>query len=311
MISSIFGKTKPINYIIVLTFLFLLYWVIQFYPTSLVLNTGDILVKTASLVALLVTVFIVNFIIQRNKITGPNSFAILFYSLLFMVFPETLLDFRAIFCSFFLLLATRKIISLKSLKDIKLKIFDAALWVLVSSLFCNWAIVFLLLVFAAIYIYEPKNIRNWLVPFVSIFVFTAITYSVLLLTSNENFIWEQYVFSVQFNKDYFLNWSTSTRFLCYVVLVLTLGGWAFLKQGHAGLGKVTTMRLIALSFMLGLVVYLLSFSDSNTIVFTFFPAVVFLTNYIESIQKEKIKEIVLLASILIPFLVFISSLVLL
>ena len=311
MISSIFGKTKPINYIIVLTFLFLLYWLVQLYTPLNALDTGGILVKIAALVALVLSVFLVNFIIQRNKITGPNSFAILFFGLFFMVFPETLLDFRAIFCTFFLLLATRRMLSIRSLKDIKLKVFDATLWVLVSSLFCNWSLFFLLLVFAAIYIYDPKNIRNWLVPLVSTFVFGMISYSILLLTNNENFLLEQYTFSVEFNKEYFLNWGRSARFLLYVILVIGLGGWSFLKLGNSGLGKVTSMRLIGLSFVLGLVVYLFSFSERNTIILTFFPAVIFLTNYIESIQKEKIKEVVLIMSVFIPFLVFISRLILL
>ncbi|WP_298505511.1 hypothetical protein [uncultured Maribacter sp.] len=310
MISSIFGKTKPINYIIVLTFLFLLYWLVQFYSATNTFDIGQLLVKIASFIALILSVFFVNFIIQRNKITGPNSFAILFFGLLFLVFPETLLDFKAIFCAFFLILATRRILSVRSLKDIKLKVFDATLWVLISSLFCNWSLFFLLLVFSAIYIYEPKNIRNWLVPLVSVFVFGMITHTISVVLNTKNFLLEQYSYSIQFDKGYFLNWGTSTRFLFYVLLVITLGGWVFIKLGNSGLGKVTSMRLLGLSYILGLVVYMFSFSDGDTIILTFFPAVVFLTNYIESIQKEKIKEVVLIMSVFIPFLVFVSRLIL-
>jgi len=232
----------------------------------------------------------------------------LFYALLMMVFPETLVDNNAIFCSFFLLLATRRLISIRSLKNIKLKIFDATIWVLVSSLFYEWALLYILLVFAAIYIYEPKNIRNWLVPLSAVFAFLMIAYGILALADNVSLIRDHYAFDLKFNVSYFLDWGNSSKLMIYVIVVLFTTVVSFLKLGKTGLGKLVTMRLAVLSFILGILLKMLvSTPGADPLMVTFFPAVIFMTNYVESIQRPNIKEIVLITTLFVPFLVFISS----
>ena len=149
MISSIFEKTKPVNFIILLVFLFLFYWSVQFYLFDFEISEVEIMPSIGILAILLFSVFVVDFIVKRNKLTGTNSYAILFFTLLFVVFPETLGDSKAILTSFFLLLTMRRLLSIKSLKNIKLKIFDAGLWICISSVFYEWALLYLLLVFAA------------------------------------------------------------------------------------------------------------------------------------------------------------------
>lgn len=259
---------------------------------------------------LAIGVFATDFIVKRNKITAPNSFAILFYALLILVFPESLGDKNGIFCSLFLLLATRRLISIRTLKDIKLKIFDATLWVLVASLFYEWAILYLILVFLAIYIYEPKNIRNWMVPFAGIFTVFMITYCVLVLSNNTEFLSNHYQFSFKFNVAYFSKWTNSTKLIIYVLLTFLAMLYAFLKLGKAGLGQIVTMRLIGFSFVLGIILEILnSTSNVHPIMVTFFPAAVFLTNYVESIKKANIKEVVLMVSVFIPILILLTTLV--
>lgn len=304
MISSIFGKTKPINYIIVLVFLFVFYWFWHAMMSTMPSESEVFALKLLASAVLLLSVFVADFIVKRNKLTEPNSFAILFYAILVLVFPETLLDNDAVFCSLFLLLASRRLISIRSLKNIKLKIFDATVWVMVSSVFYDWAILYLLLVFAAIYIYEPKNIRNWMVPFAGIFTVFMIGYGILVLAGNTAYITEHYQLRFNWDSSYFSNIANSSKLILYILLIFVLSIYAFLKLGKAGLGKIVTMRLIAFSFVIGLVVKILTkSSDDYPIMITFFPAVIFLTNYVESIKKANIKELVLMASIAVPLLV--------
>ncbi|WP_282160157.1 DUF6427 family protein [Ulvibacterium marinum] len=311
MISSIFEKTKPINYVIVFGFLAVFYWLAHFLLFSRGHDPEELVWQLFVLGALLFSLFVVNFICHRNKITGTNSYALLFYAMLMLVFPETMTDSSAILCSFFLLLATRRIISLKSLRNIKLKIFDATIWIMTSSLFYNWAILYLLLVLAAIYIYEPKNIRNWLVPFAGIFTVFAIAYCVLILIEKPHLLGEHYKFSVNFNSQYFFDWNNSTRLIIYILATSLAALLAFIKLGKSGLGKIITMRLIALSFGIGIVLKILTTSENTyPVILTFFPAVVFMTNYLESIKRPNIKEIILMLSVFIPIMVFFIGLIL-
>ncbi|MEO9893571.1 DUF6427 family protein [Aurantibacter sp.] len=309
MIQSIFGKTKPINFIIVLTFLFCFYWLVLFYMFGEAYEIGQIAVRLAVLVVLMVSFILVNFIVKRNKMTGLNSFAILFYVLLMVVFPETLVDYYAIGSSFCVLLALRRLISIRSLKNIKLKIFDATFWIMIASLCYDWAVLYLILVLIAIYIYEPKNIKNWLVPFASIFTYFMIVYAITILNGNKEFLWEYYNFELDFQSSRFMDWVKSAKRVIYILLICITGLLSFLKLSNVGVGKIVTLRLVALAFVIGLVIeVLLSGSEKHPLMLTFFPAVVFLTNYVESITKENIKEIVLMASILLPFMVFITDL---
>ncbi|MBC8766901.1 hypothetical protein H4O18_02745 [Arenibacter sp. BSSL-BM3] len=310
MISSIFGRTKPINYIILLVFLFFFYWFVHFFLFQKSYSPEQILGQTAILGFLSFSIFVVNFITLRNKITGGNSLAILFYTLLIVLFPEVLTDSNAILCSFFLLLAIRRILSFRSLKNIKLKIFDATFWILIASLFYDWAILYLIMVVIAIYFYDPKNIRNWLVPFAAIIAMFLIMLAVLVLSNNMDFLWNHYFFDFKFNAVYFYDWSNSTLLFLYVFTVLLCGFLAFLKLGNVGVGKLVTMRLILVLFLIGLLVKILKSSpDTHPILITFFPAVVFITTYVQSIKKDSIREIVLMASVIIPFIVLLTNII--
>ncbi|NND78456.1 MAG: hypothetical protein HKN53_01005 [Maribacter sp.] len=311
MISGIFGKTKPINYIIVLSFLFLFYWFVHFVLYQRVYGVEQLVGQVAVLAVLLFTFFIVNFVVIRNKLTGANSYTILFFALLMVIFPETLTDHNAILCNFFLLLATRRIISMRSLKNVKNKIFDASLWILFGSLFYDWAMLYLLVVFIAIYIYEPKNLKNWLVPFAAGFVVFMTCYGFLVLTGNQDFLFRHYQFSIKFDADYYLNWVNSPKLIIYTLLFFMLSIFSFLKLGKSGVGKIVTTRLIVFSFIIGLLLnVLISTDELHPILLTFFPAAVLMTNYVEWIKRDNIKEIVLLFSIFIPFIIFLSIMIL-
>ena len=310
MISSIFGKTKPINFIIVLSILFVTYWLIHFL---LLENSYDIYELILQLVFFLVLAFSIlttDFIVRRNKITAANSFAILFYALLILVFPETLADRNAIFCSFFLLLATQRLVSIRTLKNIKLKIFDASFWIVVSSFFYEWALLYLILVFLTIYIYKPKNIRNWMVPLAGVFAVFMIMYSVLVLSNNTELLSKHYQFSFEFNVAYFSKWVNSTKLIVYIFLTIFAMLYGLLKLGKAGLGQLVTMRIIGFSFVLGLILKILTSStDVHPIMVTFFPAAVFFTNYVESIKKQNIREVVLIISVFVPLVILLTILV--
>ncbi len=310
MISSFFGKTKPINYIILITFIFVFYWFVHFIVFDKSYSPTELFLQLIVLAILSFCLFVLNFILKRNKITGSHSYAILFFTMLLLIFPQTLIDNNSVLCTFFLLLATRRLISVRSLKNVRLKIFDATIWIAVASIFYDWALLYLILVFMVIYIYEPKNLKNWLAPLAGCFVVQMIMYCVLILQGNTDFFWEHYDFEYSFNKAYFLNWINSTKLVLYIVGISIVGLISFLSVGKAGIGKVATLRLIAMLFLLGLALeVLIATPGKYPIMVTFFPASILLSKYVESIKKANVKEIVLMLSIFVPFMVFFIGLV--
>lgn len=308
MISSIFGKTKPVNYLLLLGFLFIFYWLVHLIRFERSYNTEQIIFRLLLLGVLVFSVFLVNFIVKRNQITGTNSFAMLYFILLIVLFPEVLLDENAILCSFFLLLASRRLISLKSLKNIKLKIFDATLWTAVASLFYDWALLYLIAVFVAIYFYEPKNIKNWLVPLTGILTAGLITASLLVVVGLPDYLMEHYSFSLSLDRDFSALGGYSTKLVLYTVLIILTGFLAFVKMGKLGLGRIITVRLIAISMTVGLVVtFLKTNTDVYPVIITFFPAATLITKYVEVIKRSKVMEIVLVTSVLLPFILLLTK----
>lgn len=309
MISSIFGKTKPVNFVILFSFILLLYPTTKFFVLNLDVNDVSLLKELIVLAVLLFSVFIMDFIVKRNKLTKNNSYAILFFTLLLMVFPTSMGDSNAIFCNFFLLLAFRRILSIKSLKNIKLKIFDASLWILVGSLFYDWGILYLVLVLSAIFIYEPKNLRNWLVILSSAICFSLILIGFLSIFDRLDWLLEHYSFQLDIKNLFTFDLTPSVKIGIYIVLNIALIFWAFLKLGKAGVGRIIMIRLVVLSFVLGLLLNLLVLSgNSHALIITFFPSVILMTNYVQSIKREKLREILLIASILIPTAIFLGKL---
>lgn len=311
MISSLFGKTKPINYIILLVFLFGFYWMVHLSLFQKRYSPDQLLEQLFILGCLMFTIFLVDFIVKRNKLSRMTSLALIYYTLLIVVFPEVLIDSNGIFCSFFLLLAVRRIISLRSLKNIKLKLFDATLWIMVASLFYEWALLYLILVFVALYFYDARNVRNWLIPLVAAITFGLIGMAIQVLRNDPDSLFDHYDFNHDFSSVFFFDWGNSLILVCYVAFVFISGFLAYLKLGTIGVGKLVTMRLVLLLFIIGLVINLLNSTAVNhPIIITFFPAMVFITTYVETIKKDRFKEIVLLITMAAPFFVLITNILL-
>lgn len=309
MISSIFGKTKPINFIILTSFLLCFYGAVHFFVFKTNFTLPKALLELGVFLVVLFSLFVLDFIVKRNKLTAPSSYAMLFFTLLFLLFPEAIADYNAILCSFFLLLATRRILSLKTLKETRIKVFDAALWILTASLFYDWALLYFLLLLVSLYIYEPKVIKNWVVLFAAGFSFFMISYAVLLLLNKQDFFTEHYKFSVDFSAIYEAKWESSLRISGYVLLNIALMAWSSIALAASGTGRVITLRLVALSFIIGLGVNILVFKEGTyAIMITFFPSVIFICSYIDAIKRQNLVELTLLVSIAVPLLIFLGTL---
>lgn len=306
MISSIFGKTKPINFIILLGFLVVFYGLVHLYVLEHTLATWNIGEGLLALFSLLATVLLLDLLVKRNKLTGNNTFAILYFTLLVVLFPGILADHKSLLCNLFLLLALRSIMRFKSLKSLRFKIFDATFLILVASLFHVWALLFLLLVIMAIYIFEPKNLGNWLGPLPAAIAFFLILYAALLLLGMPQFLSEHYSFTLQAGPWLSELFASHIIASLYILISILLGSFTMVRMGKKGMGKLISFRILLFAFLLGVAITLLNFgSGTGIIVVTFVPAAIFMGSYIQSVKRERIMEVLLMFSIFIPCLVFI------
>lgn len=305
MISSFFGKTKPINYIVLAICLFVFHSINVFFGFGEEVVDQSIPLELLAFTVLLLALFIINQIVRTEKVTDFNSYAMLFFVLLLVAFSETLFNKNVIFTNFFLLLAFWRLLSVKSIRFVKHKIFDASLFIGIASLFYDWSLVFLLLVFAVINVYDRMNYKNWLVPFVGIATVFIIAFATLRLTGSTEFFGNHYIFSTGFLTMETLGEVINIKAMIFILLMLLIMAGVFVRVRNMGGGKLVLLRIVLFIFILGVALALFTPAGSSPLLVTFFPAAVFMANYLEGIKKNKLQELFLGLCIAVPLLLFV------
>lgn len=309
MITSVFKKSTPLNYSLVVILMLVFFLIYQFQEVSWMSSGVLLLQKSGILLVLLASSFIANFITKKNGLSKDSSYTIFFYFLLLLFFPSVLNNVNLILANFFILLALRRLISLQSLKASKEKIFDASLWIFVATLFHFWSILFLVLVFISIIFHVSRDYRNWLLPFIAFFTIGIVF---LLFAA----IWDVNVIefvnrnvSTNFNIDYFTNNYQNGALSIYVSVALFFVASMFLTLSNRPQLLHTSFKKIIASFFIGVIIFLISSNKSNDLlVFTFAPIAIMATSHIEIVQQQMKREIVLAVFIVCSLFAFFSQL---
>src|SRR5690606_6669648 len=134
MISSFFSKSKPIHLVVVSLLLLLVSCIAKIFTLHQTF-TIELFIKQMLLFGVcLLSLFVLDFFVSKNNLTKKNSYKILMFGLFIALLPETVLNSKFLIANLFVLLALRRIVSLRSQKDIKKKLFDAAFWITIASL---------------------------------------------------------------------------------------------------------------------------------------------------------------------------------
>jgi hypothetical protein len=309
MITSIFKKSTPINYSlmgILMVFFFFLY---QFHSSTRANSLAVMVQKAVILIILFASLFLSNFIVKKNGLTKKSSYTILFFFLFLLFFPNILNNIHLLLANFFILLSIRRLVSLQTLKAPKEKIFDAALWIFVASLFHFWCILFIVLVYISIIFHVSRDYRNWLIPFVAFFV-AAIIFILYNLIIDKTAV-STYLNSevMNFSLDYFKNKYQNIAFSIYTVFMIFFIFPSIFSLTNKPLNLQASYKKVIFSAVFGIVIFLISNNKSNEIlVFTFLPMAIMATNTIEYLQNKIQQEIILALSIICGFFCFFTQL---
>ena len=292
MIAKFFKKTKPINTLIVLVLLTIVFIIttVSFTSTDFTLtNLTKQLILFAFLVA---TLFIINFIVRKNGLTKNNSYVILLVVFCFAIFPFSTLNSQLLGTHFLLLLAYRRIYSLRTTKDIKDKIFDASFWIGIATLIYPWSFLYLTLVFFAVFYFNKLTLKNTIIPLVG-FITPIFIYGVYLLLIDDFDTFDLKLVSSLSILSY-----NSFKLLIPIALISGFLIWAIFP---------TTIKIIAVnnefraSWFLLLMHLLISvfviipspIKNGSEFLFLFFPTAIIFTNYLQIIEEKWFKEVFL------------------
>lgn len=294
MITSVFSKSRPINYIVITILLVLSFLLFQFRTNYDTISNLDISKKAFYLFLLVGSLWLTNFITKKNGLSKNNSYTFLLFFSFLLLFPKILSNGSLIIANTFILLALRRLISIQSLRMPKEKIFDASLWIFFASLFHFWSILFIILVFISILFHVARDYRNWFIPFLAFFtvlilaVVFSLVFNPLLIDAYLNKI------IVNFEFNYLKTIFENADLVIYISISLLASISMMILLSKKALNMKSSYWKIIIAFFIGLCVFFISDEKNNNyLVYTFVPVSIMLTNFLETVYKYWIKETIL------------------
>lgn len=301
MITSIFSKSKPINFIIVF-FITLIAFLqaIVLYNTE-VITTTFVIKKVLLFIAIYFSVLLLNFIVTKNGLAQKNNFEILIFSLLILILPQTTHKVDLVVSNLFILLALRRLFSLYSKKDTKKKLLDAAILITIASLFYAWAFLFFICIFFALIVYKITDLKNVLIPFIGSLACYLILQSASVIINNTFYIlpYKEILPSLDFSHY------NSTRYIVGLTLLLSLSLWSsffYLKAINKKMKKIRpALILLFIVSIIALIIAIFSpVKSGSEFLFLFAPLAVIIANYLEMIEEKWFKEVFVSIFVIVP-----------
>jgi hypothetical protein len=220
-------------------------------------------------------------------------------------FPEALFSSSIVLANFALLLGFRKIYSLRSGVDTKLKLFDACFWIGIATLFYSWSIFFILLVYVGMIIHQKLTVKNLFVPIVGFVAPMIIYFTYCIYFENAAFFYDKFSYGINLDFSPY----TSLKLLITIIFLLIVLLWSLLKVTP----RVVSVRnnfkfswdvLINHLLISAAIVVLAPTKNGSELFFVIFPSAVIVANLMHHIKSKIFKNLILYAFLLVSVLVY-------
>ncbi len=305
MIANFFNKTKPITTFSVVILLFIYYCILILTEDFHNFSVSFLAKKIFYFFWYVLFLLIVNFIIKKNKLTHDNSYALLLIVFMLGAFSGTIVFNSIIFSNIILLLSYRKIYSLRSEINTKMKLFDASFWVGISTLIYSWSILYIFLIYIGVFIYQKVSFKNLLIPIVGFVtpVFIYFTYC---------FYFDSLpTFYGRFNYDF--KWDfvayNSLKFLMPITLLIMVLLWSILLATPKIILISNNLKFswnVLINHLLISIVIIIFSPVKNGVEFFYlvFPASIIITNFLERSKSTIFKNVLLYLFLVISISVY-------
>lgn len=309
MITSVFKKSTPLNYSLVVILILVFFFMFQIKDPTWVSSYFLAFQKVSLLCFILASFFMINFIVKKNGLSKDNGYAILFYLLFLLFFPTIFNNANVVYANFFILLALRRLVSLQSLKASKEKIFDAAFWVFVASLFQFWSILFLILVYISIIFHVSRDYRNWVLPFIAFLAVAILFYMTSLIFNIDVVAFFNERAVIDFKIDYFKNNYENAALSIYTAVTLFFVTSMLMTLSNRPQIVHSSYKKVVAYFFIAVLVFLISPNKSNDLLlFSIAPLTIMAASHVEYMQQKLNNEIVYYVLIVCSLFTFFSQL---
>lgn len=301
MIATFFSKAKPIHFVIIALVMFIVFTITVILSFGNEISFVEFLKQFVLFGVCFLSLFIFDFLIGKNHLTKKNSYHLLFFCLFHVLIPQSFLEPKILLANLFILFALRRIISIRSKKQLKKKLFDAAFWITLATLLSFWASLFYILIFVALFVFKISDVKNWIVPFLGILTVLIIGFAMLLLLNQPIMPIGYYLPKVSFDFST-LNSNqiivASTIFFSYFLwsLVFYLKNLKTKSKNY----KASNV-LILIAALIAIAVIVLKPNKSGAeFLFLIAPLSIIVANYVELIKEKWFKEVLIWILILAP-----------
>jgi hypothetical protein len=302
MLTSFFSNSRPINFIVVAIYILIFYLFANLQALFQAAFWG-IWQEVGMFLVLVLSVFILNFISGRNELTGRNAYKSILFAGFLCMFPAALQNNDVIMANLFLLLALRRILSLKSQRETVKKIFDATFWIGVASLFYFWSILFLFVVYFGLLVHVGHRFKNWLVPLVALLALLSIVTSADLLITDTFYSLADWTQSMNLNFEQYRRPGLLIPAAFLFALTLWSGFFYVLIIQKVSANAKSSLFIILLCAGVALTLGVLApTKNGSELMFFFAPLAIVVTNYFQSMKDKWFKEILFVCIVLLPVL---------
>ncbi len=304
MLANFFGKTDPINLIII--FVLFLCFAASAYSSSFS-ESNSLLWMTSVFELYVLLFFFFNFILAKNKLTLYNSYGFLFFVLLFGIFPFVIFDRQELVINLILLILLRRTYGLRTSKDIFKKMFDSGFWLAILFILDSFSLVFGLLIYSAILLFQKFNLKTVLLPVMGFMAPLVCYFTYCFWIEDIEVFTSLFVWYTDYDFSFYQ--TNKVRIPLLLVGVISVFSMVF-KTSKVLLisGNYRKFWILVILNLLTCVGFIILTKNRNgaELMCAFFPLAVILTNGIEGFSKEISKEIILdiFASIPILLLIF-------
>ncbi len=301
MLTSFFGKSSPVNYLIIGMLIGIGYLAVHIFSLTPEFNVLN-LIKHIFLTGLAVfMMMLVDFIVRKNNLTARNTYAIFIFAFFLLMVPVILQNGNMIVAVVFCLLAFRRIFSLTSDKNIEKKVLDASIWLALASFFYFYSILYVVVLYYAILRTPRVSFRHFFIPplgLMAVFLLaTAYQYMV-----NDSFGWfTGYLPEAEMDFSAY----NSVKLLIPTTIILALAIWIGVYR-ILRISKVKRKQrpnyLILTLIMLGsfFIAFIGEVKDGSELLLTLPATAIAVTGFIEKREKVFSREISLWLIVLIP-----------
>lgn len=307
MLANFLDKSKPINFIGLLVFFFLSFFLLLFVDFYNDKFSVSVLLQRVTLgLVFLVIFFLFNFITAKNRLTFDNSYAFFIFITLCILILKDVMFLNILFLGVVYLLFLRKIYSLRSNKKIIEKVFDSSFWLGIFFILEPKSILLIFLQYLAIYLHKRLSINTLIIPVIGFCTPLLVYFSYLFWYDSTDTFLALFQFEFQFSQ---LNLSASPFYYPFLIIGFITFISTVLKSSKVlAISNSFRRNWILLNVNLLLIVFLLVTKKTAVLgefIYLFFPLAIIISNGIEMLPKNSYKNfflyLFLLGSIAVQF----------